>query len=217
MRITASTKLVLLGLAFAGLSGCAKRGDISSTGSGVIQIRSACPIVAIPAYTGDVTLFDPPESRTAAAMDVAANITDLHSTCETVGDQLVSHATFAVTAIRRDPGSARDVTLPYFSTVVRGGTEVVAKRVGTITLHFQTGDLRASAQGSASSSVDKAAATLPPDVERMISKPRKSGDADAAIDPLAQPRVKAAINRSSFELLVGFNLSEDQLRYNITR
>jgi len=42
-------------------------------------------------------------------------------------------------------------------------------------------------------------------------------NADAAIDPFAQPDVKAALQRTSFELLVGFNLTQDQLRYNATR
>ena len=45
----------------------------------------------------------------------------------------------------------------------------------------------------------------------------RAGDADAAIDPFAQPDVKAALARTSFELLVGFNLTQDQLRYNATR
>jgi hypothetical protein len=51
----------------------------------------------------------------------------------------------------------------------------------------------------------------------MITRPRKAGDSDAALDPLARPEVREAIQRSSFELLVGFNLTTDQLRYNITR
>ena len=37
------------------------------------------------------------------------------------------------------------------------------------------------------------------------------------IDPLADPAVKAAIQRATFELLIGFQLTEDQLRYNVTR
>ena len=35
--------------------------------------------------------------------------------------------------------------------------------------------------------------------------------------PFAQPDVKAALQRTSFELLVGFNLTQDQLKYNATR
>ena len=34
---------------------------------------------------------------------------------------------------------------------------------------------------------------------------------------LADPKIKAAINEANFELLVGFQLSDDQLKYNATR
>lgn len=217
MRLSASQKLLAAGLICASLAGCAKRGDISASGAGIIQIRSACPIVAVAAHTGDVTLFDPPAGRTAEAIDVAASISSLRTSCQESGDQLVSTANFLVTALRRDPGEGRVVELPYFSTVVRGGTEVVAKRIGTVRLHFPEGSLRAQAYASASSSVDRSAAQLPPDIEQLVNRPRKAGDADAALDPLAQPRVREAIQRASFELLVGFNLTQDQLRYNITR
>lgn len=221
MRISAPLKFpaktVSVGLCVAALAGCAHRGDVASSGDGIIQIREACPIVAVPAYTGDVTLFDPASERTVDAIDVTANISGLRSSCETVGDQIVSRAMFLVVALRRDPGPARELDLPYFSTVVRGATQVVAKKIGVVRLQFGAGQLRAGAWAQASSSVDKAAATLPADIEQMINRPRKSGSADAAVDPLSQPRVKEAIERSSFELLVGFNLTNDQLKYNITR
>ncbi len=199
------------------LAGCAKRGDVSSSGEGIIQIRSACPIVAVAGHTGDVTLFDPPAGRTSDAIDVSASISNLQSTCQEVNGQLVSSATFQVTALRRDPGPERVVELPYFSTVVRGATEVVAKRIGRVQLHFPDGALRAQAFATAASTVEKSAASLPSDIEQLINRPRKAGSEEAANDPLAQPRVKEAIERSSFELLVGFNLTQDQLRYNITR
>lgn len=182
-----------------------------------MQIRSACPLVAIPAYTGDITLFDPAGSTDARAIDVVASITNLRSTCNDGGEQLFTTATFEVRAQRRDAGPAREVVLPYFSTVVRGATAVVAKRVGQVRLVFAEGQTRASATATASSYVDKSVATLPPEIQQIISKPRKSGDADAALDPLSRPDVKAAIQRTSFELLVGFNLTQDQLRYNATR
>jgi hypothetical protein len=209
--------VLLPALALGLLAGCAKRGDISASGEGIIQIRSACPIVAVAANTGDVTLFDPADARTVEAVDVTAAISNVHASCQTQGDQIVSQATFLVVGLRRDPGPARQLDLPYFSAVVRGGTQVVAKRIGTVHLRFDAGQLRAGAWATAASTVDKSAATLPPEIERMILKPRKSGSADAASDPLARPEVKAAVERSSFELLVGFNLTQDQLRYNITR
>jgi hypothetical protein len=46
---------------------------------------------------------------------------------------------------------------------------------------------------------------------------RKPGDADAAVDPLSEPTVRAAVARATYEHLVGFQLTPDQLRYNATR
>lgn len=198
------------------LGACSREGEIDETG-GIIAVRSSCPTAAIPAMTGDITLFDPATSRDASAIDVVANITNLRSTCSEAGDQFYTEATFDVHARRSDASAARQVTLPYFSTVVRGGSSVIAKRVGQVTLDFAPGEYRASATATAASYVDRGQATLPDELERRIREKRKAGDADAAIDPFSTPEMRAALQRTSFELLVGFNLTEDQLRYNATR
>jgi hypothetical protein len=215
--IPSSLARLSLGLvAVAALAGCTKKGDLDETG-GVVAVRSACPAAAIPAMTGDVTLFNPTSSTDAAAIDVVANITNLRSTCGENGDQFITEATFDVQARRSDASGPREVVLPYFSTVVRGGDAVIAKRIGQVRLTFAAGEYRATASAKAGSSVDRASATLPADVQRKIAQKRSAGDADAALDPLATPEVKAALKRTSFELLVGFNLTPDQLRYNGTR
>src|SRR3546814_380287 len=159
----------------------------------------------------------PPQSREASAIDVVANITNLRSTCDDSGPQLYTNATFDVLARRSDANGARDVTLPYFATVVRGGTAVVSKRVGQVNIHFADGEYRASASGTAQSYVDRGQATLPADIQERITRERKAGDPDAAVDPMSDPAVREALQRTSFELLVGFNLTEDQLKYNVTR
>ncbi|MCZ8171294.1 MAG: hypothetical protein O9272_06095, partial [Brevundimonas sp.] len=94
---------------------------------------------------------------------------------------------------------------------------VVTKRVGTVTLNFADGQERAQASGTASSYVDKAEASLPADIRELITRKRRAGDADAAVDPLSRPEVRAAVQRASFELLVGFQLTQDQLTFNATR
>ena len=201
------------------LAGCAKDGEIDASG-GITARRNPCPAVGVPAYTGDITVFDPPASRDSRAIDVVAAITNVRSACaglDTGSVDLTTHATFDVIATRSKTSGARDVTLPYFSTVIRGGRAVIAKRVGQVVLHFEDGQARASAAGSADSVVNRAAATLPEDIQKQITKKRKAGDSDAAIDPLALPAVKEAVNRASFELLIGFQLTSDQLQYNATR
>jgi hypothetical protein len=206
----------LVPLALLALSGCTKKGDIDESG-GVVTIRSSCPVAAIPVMTGDITLFSPENSRDASAIDVVANIANLRSTCSQAGDQYYSEATFDVQARRTRTDSPREVVLPYFSVVVRGGDAVISKRIGEVRLSFAAGQERATATARAASYVDKAAADLPTDIDRKIHERRKTGDTDAALDPLADPKVKAALRQTSFELLVGFNLTQDQLRYNATR
>jgi hypothetical protein len=197
------------------LAGCARDGEITT--GGITVTRSACPAVAIPAGTGDVTLFDPATSRDASAIDVVANITNVRATCDETGEYILSNVTFDVQALRRDAGPAREVVLPYFATVVQGGTNVVAKRISRVAVRFEAGQQRATATGTASGQVLRSAATLPEETRQQITRRRRPGDADAALDPLADPAVRAAVTRATFELLVGFQLTEDQLRYNATR
>ena len=197
------------------LAACSQNGELTQTG--VIVTRSACPAVAIPASTGDITLFNPENSRDASAIDVVANITNVRSTCDETGAMIVTNVTFDVQAQRRDARGARDVVLPYFAVVVQGGTNVVTKSVSRVGLHFDDGNPRAQAAGSATSQVQRAAVTLPEDIRRQITRERKPGDPDAAIDPMADPNVREAVRRASFEVLVGFQLTNDQLAYNATR
>ena len=197
------------------LLGCAREGELTT--AGVITTRSACPSVAIPSATGDVTLFNPENSRAAAAIDVVAHITNVRSTCDDSGEYIVTNATFEVHGQRRDTSGEREVVLPYFASVVQGGTNVVSKRLGRVALRFASGQARASTSATAQSQVLRSAATLPEDIRRQITRERKPGDADAALDPMADPTVRAAVVRASFEFLVGFQLTQEQLAYNATR
>ncbi|MEO6388320.1 MAG: hypothetical protein ABIT16_00620 [Croceibacterium sp.] len=204
--------------AAAALSGCGKTGDIVvEQGVGITALRSACPSVGVPYFTGDVTLFNPADARTQDALDVTATMTNVRSQCNDTGEQVYTTATFDVLAQRRDVRGARSITLPYFSTVVRGGTAVISKRIGQVTVNFADGQERAQASGSAAAYVNRAAATLPDDIRERITRRRRSGEDDAAVDPLTEPEVRAAVARSTFELLVGFQLSDDELAYNATR
>jgi hypothetical protein len=100
---------------------------------------------------------------------------------------------------------------------VRGGDAVTAKRIGMVTINFADGQARAQASGAGAAYIDKATATLPADIRDRITRKRKAGQAEAAIDPLSEPDIKAALARANFELLVGFQLTNDQLAYNATR
>lgn len=211
-RLIAATALLAV------LGGCKTAGEIVvDEGVGIQAVRSACPAVGIPEYTGDITLFRTPGNTDAANIDVVAAMTNLRAACNDTGDKVTSQATFDVLARRTDTRGARQVTIPYFVTVLRGGSAVIAKRIGQVTINFADGQERAQATGTGTAYVDRTEATLPADIREKITRQRKAGEADAAIDPLSQPDVKAAVARATFELLMGFQLDQAQLNYNGTR
>ena len=204
--------------ATAALAACAGEGElVLDQGVGITSVLSTCPAVGIPDYTGDVTTFRSGADRSMASLDVSAAMTNLRPTCNDTGDKVYSEASFEVHARRTDTRGARTVTLPYFVTVLRGGSAVVSKRVGQVTLTFADGQERAMATAKVGSFVNRADAALPEDIREKITRRRRPGEVDAALDPLADPEVKAAIARTRFEMLVGFQLTEEQLAYNVTR
>ena len=205
-------------LALTLLSACRHAGDLTTdNGGGIYSVRSVCPIAGIPAGTGDVTLFNPQGSTDSRAIDVTATITQLRATCQDTGNDVISTVTFSVTALRRDAGPARQVVLPYFDVALRGGSAVAAKQVGAVGLNFAAGSQHAFTRAQATIRVNRAAATLPANVRAILTRPRKAGEADAAIDPLSEPGVREAVANATFEHLVGFQLTQDQLKYNATR
>jgi hypothetical protein len=204
--------------AVAALAACSQKGElVVDQGVGISSVLTVCPAVGIPDYTGDITTFRSAGDKTVGSLDVSAAMTDLRTTCNDSAAQIYSEATFTVNARRTDTRGARTVSLPYFVTVLRGGNAVVSKRIGTVTVAFADGQERASATAKAGSTISRADASLPDDIREKITKRRRAGDAEAALDPLADPEVKAAIARTRFEMLVGFQLTEDQLAYNVTR
>ncbi|MFZ4689148.1 MAG: hypothetical protein ACOYLS_07910 [Polymorphobacter sp.] len=201
--------IVALALAATALAGCQR--------NPLLIKRSPCPAVAVPTYTGDTTLFRQGSTPDAGNIDVVATITNVRETCGETSATLVSSITYDVVARRTSAAGARQVVLPVFATMVQGGNLLVSKQISSVAVDFADGQLRAVGRGGASASVARSATTLPADVQKKINSKRKAGDLDAASDPLADPLVKAALRAASFEVLVGFQLSEGQLAYNVTK
>ena len=215
------------------LVGCAKNDDITAIGGSIgLEVkRTSCPAVGVPSEAGDVTLFNPAGSRDSRAIDVVAVITDVVGHCDDSEDNgkkptknaaaesptLPSTVTFRVDARRSDPHGARDVVLPYFAVVMHGGTAVASKSISRISVHFDDGKLIASADGQASATVNRSEATLPENIRNKLIRKRNADDADATVDPMSDPTVRAALAKASFELLVGFQLTQEQLAYNATK
>lgn len=216
--MTARFRLICAFAIAAALAGCRSKGEIVvDEGVGISAVRGVCPAVGIPNNTGDITTFRVPGDTTAGNVDVVAAMTNVRSQCNDSGEKVFTSVTFDVQARRSDARGARTVTLPYFVTVLRGGRAVITKRVGQITLNFADGQERAQASGQGGAYVDKAEASLPQDIRERLTRKRRAGQEDAAVDPLADPAVKAAVARATFDVLVGFQLSQDQLVYNATR
>jgi hypothetical protein len=211
LRLAALAAVILL-------SACRHAGDITTeNGGGVYAVRSNCPIPGVLAGTGDLTLFNPQDSTDSRAIDVTAAITDLRASCQDAGDDVVSTATFTIVGLRRDAGPARQVVLPYFNVALRGGQTIAAKQIGQAVLNFAAGDIHSYARVQATVRVNRGAAALPANVREILTRPRKAGQAEAAVDPLSDPAVAKAVAEATFEHLVGSQLTPAQIKYNATR
>jgi len=177
--------------------------------------RSSCPAVAIPTYTGSLTKFDPAQSRNADAIDFTAQISDVTGACVEGPEYLATEVAFIVTAQRRKAGPAREVYLPLFVGLAQGGNVLVSKQMTGVTLQFPEGGLRAEARGGARAEVHRSAVTLPAEVQQRITRERKADEPDALVDPLSDPQVRAAVRAATFEVLVGFQLDDASLAYNV--
>ena len=179
--------------------------------------RTGCPAVAIPTYAGDVTLFRPGTTQDAGNLDVVATITNVRETCTEAVDALATSVTYDVLARRTSAAGARTETLPVFATMVQGGNLIVSKQIGAVSVSFADGQLRAVGRGGAQARVARSATRLPDEIQAKLDKKRKAGDIDAATDPMADPQVRAAVRAASFEMLIGFQLGEAALAYNVTK
>src|SRR3954465_12975789 len=166
LRIAALAALTML-------SSCRHSGDIldAKEGGGVYAVRSDCPIAGVPTGTGDITLFNPQGSTDSRAIDVTATMSDLRTTCQDTGNDVVSTATFTIVGLRRDAGPARQVVLPYFNVALRGGAQVAAKQVVQAVLNFGAGDMHSYTRVQATIRVNRAAATLPANVRAILTRP----------------------------------------------
>lgn len=207
-RLSAA-RLAAVGLLLAGaLAGCQR--------NPLVVKRSACPAVAVPAYAGDTTLFRGPGSD-ASDLDVVATITNLRDACTETPEQFVTAVSYQVVARRSAAGPARRVELPLFVAVVQAGNIVDAKQTTRIVIDFADGATRAVASGTATAAVSRRAAAVPDEILRRINRQRRPGELDAATDPMADPEVRSALRAASFEVLVGFQLSDASLAYNIAK
>ena len=139
---------------------------------------------------------------------MSAAITNVRATCDETRRQCrfdrdaSTSSRPAATPARRGRWSC-----PISLSRCRAARQVVAKRIGNVGLNFAAGSQRAQTSGQATVQVSRAAATLPEDVRRELTRERKADDPDAAIDPLSEPEIRDAVARATFEHLIGFQLT----------
>lgn len=201
--------VLLIAIAALALAGCNR--------NPLLVKRSPCPAVAVPVYANDLTIFQPGTAPDAANIDYVATITNLRTDCVEAASVISGTAEYDVIARRADTKEARRVSVPVFASIVQGGNLVVSKQIGQVGIDFAAGQARAQTRSSVSGRVDRAQASLPLEIQKMINRKRRPGDPDAAIDPLADPQVRAALRAASFEMLIGFQLTDAQLAYNVTK
>src|SRR3546814_6331858 len=114
------------------------------------------------------------KQKTAYEMRISDWSSDV---CSSDLEYIVTNVTFDVNAQRRDPSGARNVVLPYFAVVIQGSDNVVSKSVSRVSLDFAEGQYRASSTGAATGQVLRAAATLPQDIQRELTRAREIGRA----------------------------------------
>lgn len=181
----------------------------------LLVTRSACPAVAIPTYLGTVTRFNPATSTDQGAMQFTAQIVDLKGVCSETPERLSTGVSYTVAAQRRNADGPLHVELPLFVALAQGGNVLVSKQQVVVALDFAAGQLRAEARGTGQAEVLRSAATLSPEVQEKISRKRRPDEMAALSDPMSDPQVRAAVRAASFEVLVGFQLDDRSLAYNI--
>jgi hypothetical protein len=201
--------VVLVAALAAAVTGCQR--------NPLIVKRSPCPAVAVPTYLGDITLFTAGGTADARNIDMIATLTNVRETCLENADKLTTDIRYDVLARRTEAGPARTLTLPVFATIVQGGNLVVSKQMAPVTITFAEGQTRAMVSGGVRTNIARSAASLPAEIQAKVTRKRRPTDADAAVDPMADPQVKAALRAASFEVLVGFQLDDAGLAYNVTK
>lgn len=199
----------------AGLAALAAPLLLAGCSSNPLQVtRTLCPATAVPQHAGTLTFFSPASSRTVDSVVATANIFNLQNQCNEGGEKVTSNLRFTIGAQRPSAAAEQTITVPYFVAVVKEGETIVSKQVYEAALTFPAGAARTEAVQTVQAIVDRAealaAAGPAPGSDR---KKRKRGEMAEPEDLFFDAKPKA----SGFEILVGFQLTDAQVYYNITQ
>jgi hypothetical protein len=191
------TRSVLPLFAMLALAGCGSGNPLEVT-------RTSCPAVAVVKYANNYTQFAPGSNFAASGIQLSAQLGDIAVSCkESSGNTSVSNISFEVSAARASATAAGSANVPYFVTIVQDGTTILSKQVYGANLQFGEGALRTTVRQSFAASTPYV--PLPPVPER-----KKKNQFDEFAE---DSRPKAA----KYEILLGFQLTEEQATYNVQR
>jgi hypothetical protein len=169
------------------------------TGNPLEVRRTSCPAIAVPKYTGTLTRFSQAGRFDVQDVLLVASIGQLDANCEETEAGVRTALSFNILATRPVKGPAEAVQLPFFVTVVKDGETLIAKQVYGASVNF--------ADGAASANLSQVVTVATPKIP-LPPRPKKNNEFDEFAPP-PKPAV--------YELLVGFQLSDSDVVYNITK
>jgi hypothetical protein len=189
-------RLILPFVATLALAGC-------GTGNPLEVTRTSCPAVAVVKYANNLTQFAPGSRFSSSGIQLSAQMGNITINCrESAGSTSVSDISFEISAARATATTASQENVPYFVTVIQDGTNILSKQVYAAPLSFGEGALHAAVRQSVSATTPYVPLPAAPD------KKKKRFEEFAE-----DSRPKAA----KYEILIGFQLTEEQATYNVQR
>jgi hypothetical protein len=161
--------------------------------------RTSCPAISVPMHTGSITRFSQAGKFDTQDVRLVATIGQLSDNCVENAGGVKTAVSFTINAVRPAKGAAEAVQLPYFITVAKDGETLIAKQVYGASLEF--------ADGATNGTVRQVVTVKTPEVP-LPPRPKK-GD---KIDEFAPPPKPAV-----YEILVGFQLTDADAVYNISK
>lgn len=187
-------RFISLAVVAAMLAGCS---------SNPLQItRSICPAAAVARNVSDLTQFSPPTSRDADAITLTATFSDMAVKCSEKGSRIFSDLSVTIAGQRASAAGDQTISVPYFVAVVKGGQTLLSKQLYSANLDFKAGQVRAHTTQTVRADISRSAA-----IDALGPAPKASKDAS---DPFVETVQKA----SPFEMVIGFQLTDDQIIYN---
>ncbi len=167
--------------------------------------RTSCPAVAVVKYANNYARFAPGAKYSAAGLELSAQLSNVQVSCaDARGGAPVSSVSFDLSAVRASATTAEQADIPYFVTIVENGTTILSKQVYAAPVQFAEGASRAMVRQSFSATTPFV--PLPPEPSQKEKRKQFQQFAEDS-------RPKAA----QFEILIGFQLTEEQAAYNVQR